>query len=247
VIAVIFLAGILASSYAAAEPPTKGLWWYYPVANGTPEEPLPSNAELLKVVPPLRKAPAFSKDAKELGLAVWWGDYSQIIYSEQPPSNDDLARKPIAVTPPGEDEPLVLGLWGITRNGAVTLSVTKSPFPVTIRQILFDPRQLPTPYRDVNMPGGRVVGIPTYLPESGTGTVKPGENVVFWLNVEVPKDAKPGNYPIELNLIVHQVREVPLKATVKVLPFTLPTADIAYGMYFAGPGLRPMPAIARPR
>src|ERR1035437_7206396 len=103
VIVALFVAGILASSGVGAEPPTKGLWWYYPVANGKPEEPLPSDAELLKVVPPLRKAPVFSKDAKELGLAVCGGDYSQIIYSEQPPSKDDLARKPVAVTPPGED------------------------------------------------------------------------------------------------------------------------------------------------
>ncbi len=230
-----FLAGVGASG-VGAEPPASGVWWYYPVAHGTLDEPLPSNAELLKVVPPLRKVPAFSKADKELGLAMWWGDYSQLIYSEQPPSQADLGRKPVIVTPPGEDEPLVLGLWGITRSGAVTLGVTKSPFPVTIRQIVFDPRQLPTPYREVNVPGGRVVGFSTYMPESGTGTVKPGENTVFWINVEVPKGTKPGNYQITLNLTVHQVKEMPITATVKVLPFDLPTADIAYGMYFRGAG-----------
>ncbi len=237
VILALSVAGLAVVSGVEAEPPEKGLWWYYPVAHGTPEEPVPSNAELLKVVPPLRKVPAFSKADKELGLATWWGDYSQLIYSEQPPSKADLSRKPVISTPAGEDEPLVLGLWGITRSGAVTLGVTKSPFPVTIRQIVFDPRRLPTPYRDVNVPGGRVVGFSTYMPESGTGTVKPGENTVFWINVEVPKGTKPGNYDITLNLIVHQVKEIPITATVKVLPFDLPAADIAYGMYFrwAGP------------
>lgn len=235
--AVVLTVALLLSSSVEADEPLKGLWWYYPVAHGTPDEPMPSDAELLKVVPPLRKAPAFTKTDKQLGLATWWGDYSQLIYSEQPPSRSDLARKPVVSTPAGEDEPLVLGIWGISRSGAVTLSTAKSPFPVTIRQILFDPRRLPTPYRGVDVRGGRTVGFSTYLPESGSGTVRPGENTVFWINVQVPKGTAPGSYKIDLNLIVHQVKQVPIQATVNVLPFELPAADIAYGMYFrwAGP------------
>ena len=226
----------LAGAWAADEP-LVGHWRYFPVAAGTPEEPLPSDADLLKVVPPLREAPAFSPEAETLGVACWWADYSQPLFSEQPPTAADLARPPVIRASPGEDEPLLLGLWGISRTGTVTLTVKQSPFPVTVRRVEFAPRYLPTPYRGVKVEGGRVVHFATYMPEEGTAEMRPGENVVFWINVAVPKEAKPGDYPIALNLIVHQVKEVTLTATATVLPFVLPRADIAYGMYYrwAGP------------
>ena len=214
----------------------KGIWWNFPVAHGSHEESVPSNQELLRVVPPLKKAPLFSKYAKELGLAIWWADYSQILYSEQPPSMADLNRKPIIATPPGEDEPLVLGLWGLTYSGSVTFGVSKSHFPVTIRRVENAPRRLPTPYRGVKVTGGRLIGFSTYMPESGTGTVKPGENTLFWINVEVPAGTKPGSYPIFLELTIPQVEVMTIVAMVKVLPFLLPKADIAYGMYFRWAG-----------
>ena len=160
--------GLLAAVLSFSQPSTadasndrlpKSLWRYFPVAEGTPEEPLPPDPELLKVVPPLRKTPAFPKATRELGMALWWGDYSEILYSEQPPSPADLRRKPVLVTPPGEYEPLVLGLWGITHTGLVTLSVKQSPFPATIRHVEFDPLFLPTPYRSDDhppQPGGTI-------------------------------------------------------------------------------------------
>ncbi|MFH0962382.1 MAG: glycoside hydrolase domain-containing protein [Planctomycetota bacterium] len=221
----------------AADEPLKGHWRYFPVAFGAPEEPLPPKEELLKVVPPLRETPTLSTEAQSLGLALWWADYSRLLFCEQPPSADDLARKPAIRTSPGEDEPLVLALWSISHTGSVTLSVKESPFPLTIRSVEFAPRYLPTPYRDVEVEGGRVVGFATYMPEAGMGEVKPGENTVFWINVAVPRDASPGKHPIALELIVHQVKVLEIEASVEVLPFALPRANVAFGMYYrwAGP------------
>ena len=216
----------------AEEEPLMGTWVYYPTAHGTPETPLPPPEELLKVVPPLRPVPEFSQEAKALGVALWWGDYSQLIFSEQPPSTADLARKPEIRTPPGEDEPLILGAWGLAEARSLTLSVKESPFPVTIRNIEFAPRYLPTPYRGVKVEGGRVVGIASYMPEAGYAEVPPGRSTVYWLNVAVPPEADPGVHEIKLQLIVHQQKVIELNASVEVLPFTLPRADVAYGMYF---------------
>ena len=230
-VGVVFLSLRMAGA-AEAEKPLRGHWWYFPVAHGTPDEPVPPDAELLKVVPPLREVPKFTNEQRDLGVATWWGDHGQLLFSEQPPSPADLARKPHVRTPPGEDEPFVLGVWGITRTGSVTLSVAESPFPVTIRRVDFAPRYLPTPYQGVKVEGGRVVGLATYLPEEGMAELQPGRNVVFWINVAVPRATKPGRYPIKFQLIVHQIKVVELPATVEVLPFTLPRADIAYGMYF---------------
>jgi len=214
------------------EEPLTGHWWYYPVAHGTPKEAIPPAEELLKVVPPLREAPEFSEEQRESGVATWWGDYSQILYAEQPPSEEDLARKGEIRTPAGEDEPLVLGIWGISHTGTLSLSVKESPFPVTIRRVEWSRRYLPIPYHGVRVEGGRVVGFASYMPERGTDDVRTGENVVYWINVAVPADAKPGRHEIKLQLIVHQVKVVMLSAWVEVLPFKAPRADIAYGMYF---------------
>jgi len=226
----------LVPSPARADEPRMGHWRYYPIAHGTPEEPLPPQEELLKVVPPLRTAPTFSQEQRELGVALWWGDHGQLLFSEQPPSAVDLSRKPVVRSPAGEDEPLVLGLWSLTHTGSITLSVKESPFPVTIRSVVFAPRYLPTPYQGVKVDGGRVVGFATYMPESGMSEVAPGRNVVFWINVTVPDGTKPGRYDITFELIIHQVKVMQLPATVEVLPFALPRADIAYGMYFRGVG-----------
>ncbi|GEM_PF-2932568 len=225
-----------------AEEPLMGYWRNFPVAHGTPLEPLPPKEELLKVVPPLRDPPTFNQEHQDLGVAPWWADYSELLFSEQPPRAADLARKPFIRTTAGEDEPLVLGLWSIKHTGTITLSVKKSPFPVTIRRVEFAPRYVPTSYRGVNVDGGRIIGFATYMPESGTGEIKPGENIVFWINVTVPPGTKPGRFEISFELIIHQVKVVVFPATVEVLPFDLPRADIAYGMYF-----RPLGGKVAPR
>ena len=199
-------------------------------------EPVPPAEELLEVVPALREAPEFSREQRDLGVALWWGDHSQILYCEQPPGQEDLTRKPEIRTPAGEDEPLVLGVWSITRTGSVSLGVKKSAFPVTIRRVVFAPRYLPTPHRGVKVQGGRDVGFATFMPESGMDESMPGRNVVFWINVAVPEGTKPGRYEIALEMIIHQVKVVELPVTVDALPFKLPRADIAYRMYFRGVG-----------
>ncbi len=198
-----------------------------------PLRPRPPDEEFLKIVPPLRPIPEFSPDDVEQGMAIWWGDYSQLLFSEQPPTPEDLARQPVAQTPPGEDEPLILGLWGIEDVGLVTLRVKESAFPATIRHVEFAPRYVPTRYQGSDIEGGRTIGFATHLPESGTGEVKQGANTVFWINLQVPPETAPETYGLTFELIVHQRQEiVELSATVEVRDFTLPRADIAYGMYF---------------
>ena len=151
---------------------------------------------------------------------------------EQPPSQADLERPALVRTPAGEDEPLLLGVWGITRTGPVSLSVKEAPFPVTIRHIEFEPHYVPPPYEGRIIKGGRIVGFATYLPEQGIAYVRKGKRSVFWINVEVPKGTEPGEYKLVFKLIVHQKKVLDLEATVQVLDFELPRADIAYGMYF---------------
>ena len=208
-------------------------WRQYPVPHDTPKTLRPPDEEFLRLVPPLKELGAVSNEAKKLGVAAWWADYSQCLFSGQPPTDEDLARQPTFRTVAGEDEPVVLALWGLRDVGEMTLSVNDPAFPVTIRTVEFDPRYIPSDYFDYHIEGGRVVGIPTYLPERSSVEVTEGKNAAFWLTFSVPPDARPGQYEIPLRLILNDGNQtVTLPVTVEVLPFELPRAKIAYGMYF---------------
>ena len=225
---------LLTSAFADEEAASRVMEWrQYPTPHGTPETPRPPDEAFLKLVPPLKRLGALSDEAKQLGVAVWWADYGQHVFSEQPPTDEDLARAPVIRTPAGEDEPLVLALWGTRDVGEVTVKVFKPVFPVTIRKVEFDPRKIPAGYFDHKIEGGRTVGIPTYLPEGNKGEVTAGANTVFWITVSVPPDATPGTYSMKGRVILHKASKgIDLPITVEVLPFDLPRAKIAYGMYF---------------
>jgi hypothetical protein len=171
-------------------------------------------------------------------MAMWWGDYGVQLFSEQPPVPEDFLRRPIVRTPAGEDEPIILGLWGLRDVGeAFLLPAEESPFPVTIRCIQFNQRKVPGDYLGHSVPGARKVGFATFLPEQGTALVESGKNSAFWINIAVPPKTLPGDYMVNLELIAHGQRNqphmyVPVQILVRVLDFTLPRADIAYGMYF---------------
>lgn len=208
-------------------------WRQYPVPHGTPETPRPPDEAFLKLVPPLGTLGAVGDEAKKLGVAAWWADYGQTNFSEQPPTDEDLARTGAIRTSAGEDEPLIVALWGLEDVGKVTVKVFKPVFPVTIRKVEFAPRKIPGGYFDYTIEGGRIVGIPAYLPEGNQGEVAAGANTAFWITVSVPPDAKPGTYNMKGRAILHAASKgIDLPITVEVLPFELPRAKIAYGMYF---------------
>ena len=223
--------GLLSTRSLNADEPLRH-WRQYPEPHGTPKTKRPPDAEFLKVLPPARSAPQFTAEQKQLGLALWWGDHGQRLDCLQPPGPEDLKRRPVVRVPRGEDEPLLLGLWGIRDGQQVTLSVEESPFPVTIRHVEFSPRHVPGGYFKLKIEGGRRVGFANYLPQKATGQIEAGRNTIFWLTVHAPPDAKPGPYAIQLSLTVHGKKVLKLPVAVEVPDYVLPRADVAYGMYF---------------
>lgn len=192
------------------------------------------------VLPPLRAAPEFSSAQQTAGYAIWWGDCTCPFFEDLPPAPADLARQPACRIPAGECEPLVLGLWGLRDSGTVTLEVEESPFPIDTMTVEFQERVVPRP----PIPGGRRLGIPYWLPRQATTRVTAGKNAVFWLTVHVPEGTPAGEYQGKLSLVLHErgrvdshygrdeLPRVQFAFAVRVLPFVLPPADIAYGMYF---------------
>ncbi|MFH0963786.1 MAG: glycoside hydrolase domain-containing protein [Planctomycetota bacterium] len=196
-----------------------------------------ADERLLDVLPPERGAPAFTEAQNAQGFALWWGDHASPFYERMPPSEADLAREPVCQSPPGEHEPLVLGIWGLRDLGASGLWVRETPFALKVMTVQYQDRAVPPP----PVEGRRRVGIPEWLPEQATARIEAGRNTVFWIDVSVPEDAKPGDYQGLLWLVVHE-REIvdkdtggrifKIPFTVKVLPIKLPRAKIAFGMYF---------------
>jgi len=210
-------------------------WWrQYPVPYLTPKTERPPDEAFLKLVPPLRKTPEFDEASKATGVAIWWADCGPHLFGEQPPTEEDLDRKPVIRAPAGEDEPLILCLWGLRDVGEAVLQASESAFPATIRTVVYAPTMVPgEDPRFAPVKGGRRIWIPTYLPEGDSVEVKAGKNAVFWVTVPVPKGMAPGKHEIALRLILKESKKVAtLPVTVEVLPFALPRAKIAYGMYF---------------
>lgn len=222
------------SSYADDDTSSPQLreWRQYSVPYYAPHTTRPDDEEFLKLLPPLRDTPQFDKHTQDMGVAVWWRDYSLFIFETQPPIKDEITIKPVVYTTPGEDEPQVMGLWGIRDVGKVTVDVANCPFPVTIRRVNYNPRKIPGDYYGDHVAGGRVIGLADYLPETNTGEVTSGRNTVFWLTVEAPKDAKSGTYKADIHITCPENNVITTSFTIVVHDYVLPPADIAYGMYF---------------
>jgi hypothetical protein len=217
---------------AEADKPEIKEWKKYPIPYGEPKTPRPPNAEFLKLLPQQRTAPEFSAASHDRGFAVWWGDPGVHIFSEQPPTREEIARQMALQTSAGDDEAVVLGLWGLHDMEGVSLVVKNSPFPIVIRHVEFRARYVPGDDGGDHVPGGRTVGFATYLPVQNTARIIKGQNTVFWLTVATPADAKPGIYMAALQLKDSREKTVDIPLTINVLDYTLPAADIAYGMYF---------------
>ncbi len=193
----------------------------------------PADSEFLKLLPPLRTPPKFDAATHQRGVAAWWGDCSVPFFSEQPPTRQEVSKKLVVKTTAGEIEPLILGLWGIKDVGQVTLDPRRCPFPVTARVVEFRPRKAPGDYNGDSVKGARTVGFSSYLPKANAAEVKQDQNTVFWLQVSIPSDTKPGKYNASVSLTLSgsgQTVEAPF--AIDVLDFTLPPAKAAFGMYF---------------
>ncbi len=208
-------------------------WTQYPVPHGVPKTPRPSDAEFLKILPPLNPVPDFDEESKALGMAPYFRDASLHIFLEQAPTPQELVNQPVVQVTAGDDEPLVLGLWGIRDVGEVTLKVQNSAFPISVRRVEFNPRMVPGENFGDRVKGGRMVGFANYLPLADTGEVKKDQNTVFWLTVETPKDAKPGTYQVDLQIgTADRPNAFEKSVPIEVLDYTLPRADIAFGFWF---------------
>ena len=71
------------------------------------------------------------------------------------------------------------------------------------------------------------------MPEgSSFEKIDPGTTRVFWLTFYAAKDAKPGVHKGKIKISADGRDATEVDLSVEVLPFVLPRADIAFGMYY---------------
>ena len=216
----------------------------------------------LKSLIPQVSKPKPTEEQLEQGFITYWADATSNFYTNVPPPAEDLERKPVVRTPAGEDEPLLLGVWGLRKMDYATLRVKKPFFETTVRGVpaqggVYPVNRISTYYPGNlrSIPGhpsdkpqpeplGKL-GIPYFIHPNPDLAVEPDLTAFFWINVTVPEGTAPGEYKGELELLLANkaksvgqttgyafARRISLPFTVEVLPIKLPRADIAYGAWF---------------
>lgn len=228
----------------------------YGIADGA-DDVESQKAYLRSLVPQVAK-PSPTAEQSERGFLSYWAQPTTNFYSNIPPTAQDLRRQATIRTFPGEDEPLLLGVWGLRDMNLASVWLTKPVFEMTVRvpsMSVVGGNQLPFSM-------GKL-GVPHWLGPDTVQKVRSDHNAFFWINIYVPPGTKPGRYDGEITLNVSDnlgkylsrpggwsnvkwknqfgYTQVKLPFTVEVLPLTVPHADIAFGMYFRGLGNRMFP------
>ena len=205
-------------------------------ASAKPKAPTEEQQQFLKSFIPNVPIPKPTEQQTQQGFIPYWVDPTSNFYSNIPPTSDNLKRQPFIRTPAGEDEPLLLGVWGLRPMHYASVWVRSTVLDTTVRVI--------PDHGDRDLMSLGKLGIPFFLEPDRELKVQAGRNVFFWINIHVPKGTKPGKYQGELLLTVSEFpsselekehkfgHRVKLPFTVDVLPFVLPHAEIAFGMYF---------------
>ena len=175
--------------------------------------------EFLKSLIPQVAAPKPTPEQAERGFIIYWADPTSNFYTNVPPGAEDLTRKPLIRTPAGEDEPLLLGVWGLRQFGYATVKTGRPFFKTTVSGVPAQPGVYPqnriATYYPGNLrgipghPAGKQqpepvgkLGIPYFLHPNPDLTVEPDRNAFFWINVHVPAGAAPGKYEGRAELLL---------------------------------------------
>ena len=231
---------------------------------GAEDDMARQKAYLRSLVPQIEK-PSPTPEQSERGFIAYWAQPTTNFYMNIPPTAQDLRRRAVIRTSPGEDEPLLLGVWGLRNMNYASAWVTKPVFEMTVRVPEAESTWTSTTFHTFTLPDSMgVLEIPAWLGPDAPQQIRRDRNAFYWINVHVPQGTAPGTYHGQINLTVSDTlgkylskpggwsnvtweqefgyARVKLPITVEVLPVTLPRADIAYGMYFRGIESRMLPS-----
>ena len=196
------------------------------------EEPRP----LPSLVTPETAEPSWTAQEAAGGYVVYSDTYLLPFMLYQTPKRSQIVESVSCRLAQDEYEPLMIGVYALKDAGAlanVAISVDID-LPVAVRRVEFtnhwrrwfkpEPKDMPG-YGGLKVPDA---GMP--LANSIEG-VPAGSTRMFWLTFHAPPGTKPGKHEGTVRIAPEGKPETELSLTVTVLPFVLPRADIAFGMY----------------
>ncbi len=185
--------------------------------------------DLPSLLPRHNTEPRWSKAEAKNGYVVYSKTYMTPLLTYQKPERSQVRGGYSVRLARDEYEPLQIGVYAL--EGSQVLANVKIEcsldLPVTVRTMEL---------RDFwnEFPGYPKLQVPDKgMPEgSKFEKIDPGTTRVFWLTFYAAKDAKPGVHKGKIKVCADGREATELDLSVEVLPFVLPRADIAFGMYY---------------
>ena len=187
-----------------------------------------SQPEPVTSLPVLRAEPQWTAAELSKGYVAYTNTYLRVFLPSEVPRREWITDTATCQLARNEFEPLQIGVYAIKgqqplQNVKLTVDID---LPVVVRVVQ---------YRDYwhEVEGWPDLKVPEYLPLGNTiPTVEPGTTRVFWLTFHAPVEASAGVHHGTITLTAQDRPPTQLQLAITVLPFELPRADIAFGMYY---------------
>jgi hypothetical protein len=210
----------------------------------------PEQEQFLESLIPQVPEPESTQEQQDQGFVIYWSDPTANFYTNVAPTAEDLSRKPLIRTPAGEDEPLLLAVWGLRQFDHATVRVVNPFFETTVSSVPAQPGVYPQnrmatyypghlrgiPGHPVGKPQPKLLGqlgIPYFIHPAPDRAIEPGRNAFFWINVYVPAGTGPGKYEGKIELLIAGSSEPAGESTCRCenvrrisLPFTVEVLPI---------------------
>ena len=199
-----------------------------PIAGGAAEK----DARFLLPPDPDQAEPAWTEAERRRGFVVYTDHYMRPMYRHQKPRRDQIVDRVSAELARAEYEPVQLGVYAIASASPVRgVSVTvDTDLPVEVRRM---ETRINRPASPLLKQFGGVETPHILRPGAVADAIAPGTTATFWLTFQALPDAVPGEHSATVRVTAAEGgTAAELAVLVRVLPFELPPADIAFGMYF---------------
>jgi len=174
--------------------------------------------------------PAPTDAEQDRGFILFGRPFSDVVFANSPPREDERIESVDAVATPGEYEPATLSVWALDDLSQVRVSIDGIPATAEVLPI----RALDK--RVTYSSDSYIADMPVLCERREAVDVAAGSSKRWMLDLHVAEDAAPGLHEGTVTIAAEGRAPVSVPMRLRVLPYTLeePT-DIFWGEYYKGP------------
>lgn len=185
-----------------------------------------------------RPLPDFSPRDRERGYAIFARHWSEVVYPNTVPRQEELNPELRAFASPGEYEPVTFTVHPLKDLRGVR---------VTASDLRCDDATIPAENLDIRCVRYMLVRpnystyfsyhvAPDVLERREQSDIPLGNNQRYWITAKIPEDARPGVYEGKLAVTASGAPAAEVSVKLRVLPIKLQTnPEHVYGMYYRDP------------